>query len=469
MTGHLPANPRVDAAPNVRRTRLALTRIMLMLLAALAAVVPALLSTTSVSATAATGSMLPPFTVGETWNICQGYGGGPTHRGTYHYALDLTGAGCDNSASGRTVRAPKSGTVYYYQPSFGNLCVNTGNGGSYTLTHIYSSSAAGNVITAGQNVGTVAPAGQVQNNGVAHIHFQMWSTPGCYENTNGGIPFDTAHAARICGAPNLTAAGPNAGNGTWSGTRITGQTCGASSSALQPITGDWNGDGSTDIGLRRVSTGMFYFRTGPDWSQSTVSWSAGKGSDLQPITGDWNGDGSTDIGLRRVSTGMFYFRTGPDWSQSTVSWSAGKGSDLQPITGDWNGDGSTDIGLRRVSTGMFYFRTGPDWSQSTVSWSAGKGSDLQPITGDWNGDGSTDIGLRRVSTGMFYFRTGPDWSQSTVSWSAGKGSDLQPITGDWNGDGSTDIGLRRISTGMFYFRTGPDWSQSTVSWSAGKG
>jgi murein DD-endopeptidase MepM/ murein hydrolase activator NlpD len=51
----------------------------------------------------------------------------------------------------------------------------------------------------------------------------------------------------------------------------------AATSKLQPITGDWNGDGKTDIGLRRISTGMFYFRTGPSWRQTSVTWSAGAG------------------------------------------------------------------------------------------------------------------------------------------------------------------------------------------------
>jgi murein DD-endopeptidase MepM/ murein hydrolase activator NlpD len=101
--------------------------------------------------------------------------------------------------------------------------------------------------------------------------------------------------------------------------------------------------------------------------------SSGSSSSLEPVTGDWNGDGKTDIGLRRISTGMWYFRTGPTWNQTTVSWDPGKGTDLQPVTGDWNGDGKTDIGLRRISTGMWYFRTGPTWNQTTVSWSAGAG------------------------------------------------------------------------------------------------
>lgn len=174
-------------------------------------------------AQAATGNILPPFDLGTTWNICQGYNNpGVTHTGTSSYGLDLTGAGCDNSASGRTVRAPMAGTVYYYQASYGNLCVNVAGGRSYTLTHINGSVTSGSV-SAGQSVGTVAAPGTRGNNGVAHIHFQMWSTSNCYSSS--GIPFDTSHGTRICGAPDLTASGPNGGNGTWSGTSFTGQDC----------------------------------------------------------------------------------------------------------------------------------------------------------------------------------------------------------------------------------------------------
>lgn len=179
----------------------------------------------SAPAQAAAGNILPPFDVGQTWNICQGYNNpNVTHTGTSSYGLDLTGAGCDNSASGRNVRASMSGTVAYYQATYGNLCINVDDGRSYTLTHIDSSITSGTV-TAGQLVGTVAAPGQRGNNGVAHIHFQMWSTSNCYSSS--GIPFDSAHNARICGAPDLIANGPTGtGNGTWSGTSFIGESCG---------------------------------------------------------------------------------------------------------------------------------------------------------------------------------------------------------------------------------------------------
>lgn len=199
--------------------------------------------TTATPAAAATGNILPPFNAGETWYICQGYDGPISHTGTSEYGLDLTGGpNCDSSAAGRTVKAPIAGTVYYYQASYGNLCVNIAGGRSYTLTHIDSSITSGTV-TAGQAVGDVAPAGTRGNNGVAHVHFQMWATANCYSSS--GIPFDSAHGAQICGAPDLTAAGPSDGNGVWSGTAFTGQPCGSTPAARAGVKNGGFNNGSS--------------------------------------------------------------------------------------------------------------------------------------------------------------------------------------------------------------------------------
>jgi hypothetical protein len=174
------------------------------------------------AAHAATGNILPPFDEGQTWYICQGYDGTVSHTGTSQYGLDLTGSpNCGNGAAGRNARAPLAGTVAYWQAAFGNLCVNVAGGRSYTLTHINASVTSGNVV-AGQVLGTVGAAGTLNNNGVAHIHFQLWSSPGCYNSP--GVPFDSAHSARICGAPDLTVGGPGS-NGQWSGTAFVGSSC----------------------------------------------------------------------------------------------------------------------------------------------------------------------------------------------------------------------------------------------------
>ena len=201
-------------------------RVALILFALLAPLMMGMASVGAQPASAATGNMLPPFDTGQTWNICQGYNGSVSHTGTSLYGLDLTGAGCDNSAAGRNVRAPIDGTVSYWQASYGNLCVNIPGNRSYTLTHIDGTVTSGSV-AAGQLVGTVAPAGTRNDNGLAHLHFQIWGAPNCYNSSV--IPFDSADGTSICGAPDLVANGPIgvAGRGAWSGTSFTGATCGS--------------------------------------------------------------------------------------------------------------------------------------------------------------------------------------------------------------------------------------------------
>ena len=145
---------------------------------------------------------------------------------------------------------------------------------------------------------------------------------------------------------------------------------------------------------------------------------------FEPTVGDLNGDQKSDIGLRKIVSGVWYFKHGPNFGdQTTYNWGPGAGSDFEPIVGDFNGDGKWDIGLRRISTGVWYFKHGPNFGdQTTYNWSSGAGVNLEPITGDFNGDGKGDIALRRISTGVWYFKHGPNFTdQTTYNWSPGAG------------------------------------------------
>ena len=223
----------------------------------------------------------------------------------------------------------------------------------------------------------------------------------------------------------------------------------------------WDGTPVVDspdmVGVFRQSTKTFHLRPS-DWPASSsikINW--GTNSDL-PVTGDWDGDGSTEIGIYRPSTHTFYLRPS-DWPTTpvtTINW--GLRTDL-PVTGDWNGDGTTEFGIYRPSTHTFYLRPS-DWPASSsikINW--GTNSDL-PVTGDWDGDGSTEIGIYRPSTHKFYLRP-HDWPTTpviTINW--GTNSDL-PVTGDWDGDGSTEIGIYRPSTHTFYLRP-DDWPTTST-------
>ncbi|MFZ4434698.1 MAG: FG-GAP-like repeat-containing protein, partial [Microthrixaceae bacterium] len=274
---------------------------------------------------------------------------------------------------------------------------------------------------------------------------------------------------------------------------------GVSTTDFQPVSGDWDGDGRSDVGVRQISNGTFRLWSGRGWNLTSVPWVQAPGTDYEPFSGDWNGDGRDDIGIRRISDGRFYFRTGPTWSQSEVGWGTGAGTGHQPFTGDWNGDGKDDFGLRSVASGQFFFAPGPAWPGAranaqdalaaagdaswtplrTLRWDLAPTSLYQPTAGDWDGDGKSDIGLRNTSTGAFFFRSGPSYTATRnpgdpgvspgwtalqyLDWNLGPGAANKPLIGDWDGSGEDDFGLFDPTVPRFLFRTGPSWTATRAT------
>jgi hypothetical protein len=110
-----------------------------------------------------------------------------------------------------------------------------------------------------------------------------------------------------------------------------------------PVVGDWNHSGSTKIGVYRASTGYWYLDTNGNgaWDgcgvDTCVNW-GGDATDL-PVLGDWNGSGSTKIGVYRKSTGYWYLDANGNgaWdgcgTDACVNW-GGDPAD-EPLVGKW--------------------------------------------------------------------------------------------------------------------------------------
>jgi hypothetical protein len=253
-------------------------------------------------------------------------------------------------------------------------------------------------------------------------------------------------------------------------------------SPFRPITGDWNGDGKTDIGLKAKDGRWFVSFSDPITGRfvNQAQWLSNFGNDntdpggapFLPITGDWNGDGRTDIGLKSKDGRWFVAFSDPTTGQfvNQAQWISNFGNNntdpggapFLPITGDWNGDGRTDIGLKSRDGRWFVAFSDPVTGQfvNQAQWLSNFGNDntdpggapFLPITGDWNGDGRTDIGLKAKDGRWFVAFSDPTTGQfvNQAQWLLNMGNDYTdpggapfiPITGDWNNDGKTDIGLK---------------------------
>ncbi len=182
---------------------------------------------------------------------------------------------------------------------------------------------------------------------------------------------------------------------------------GFAGAADRPVTGDWNGDNTTTIGVVRPDSESNNWR----WLQRNANSGGSPDADFlygnkvidTPVTGDWNGNNTTTIGIARPDP------ESNNWIWRLANANAGGSVDVEfaygnknidrPVTGDWNGDNTTTIGVVRPDPESF------NWIWLLSNANAGGSVDVefaygnkttdQPVTGDWDGNNSTTIGVVR--------------------------------------------------------------------------
>jgi protocatechuate 3,4-dioxygenase beta subunit len=243
-----------------------------------------------------------------------------------------------------------------------------------------------------------------------------------------------------------------------------------------PVTGDFNGDGITDVGFFYAGQWFIDLNGNSQWDGADLWAKMGHEGD-QPVTGDWDGDGKTDIGIfGRAWPGdpaaiehepglpaPFNHRAGkknvPPRSEEaslghrTLRHTAkgdlradvidhvfhyGTHGDI-PVTGDWHGTGVHTIGL--FFRGHWIIDSNGDGKTDDLDthYFYGRGGD-RPIVGDFNGDGLDEIGIFRH--GVWYVDTNNDHVLDARDklFELGTDGDM-PVVGDWNGDGVDEPGV----------------------------
>ena len=132
------------------------------------------------------------------------------------------------------------------------------------------------------------------------------------------------------------------GNGVWdSGTDAASQAFGRQNDV--PIVGDWNGDGTEQLGVARWSTGHGAWTFALDdgsmaWGDGDRECVFGGTAHAVPISGDFNGDGSDSVGIYNRNDRRFYLNTDQDCTlgaDDRVTPAYGPDGQDRPLVGRW--------------------------------------------------------------------------------------------------------------------------------------
>jgi CSLREA domain-containing protein len=228
-------------------------------------------------------------------------------------------------------------------------------------------------------------------------------------------------------------------------------TPGVSDGFVVVATGDFNGDGNTDV-LWRDGAGRI-----DEWNMQNESWATSNflgshGADWQVAgTGDFNGDGTDDILFRQTSTGKLdaWIMQNGQWSRSVDLGSHGTDWTVIGI-GDFNGDHTGDILFQNTTTGAI-----DEWVMADGNWSRSQslGSHSTAFSsvavGDFDGDGTADVLWHDPTTGQaeqWHMRDG-QWAGSVDLGHVSTAYDLAGVN-DFNGDGTSDVLWHNHSTGQ---------------------
>jgi hypothetical protein len=250
-----------------------------------------------------------------------------------------------------------------------------------------------------------------------------------------------------------------------------------------PFTGDFNGDGTSEIGVFYRGEWFVDLNGNGTWDESDL-W-AKLGDELdRPVVGDWDGDGKDDIGIygpewfgdqRQIvkESGL------PDSHNLTVNDDTIKPKNVPPtkeeatdgqrllrlnsqgprradvidhvfrygdvadapVSGDWNGDGIRTVGVFR--SGHWRIDTNGDGRADVQDkgFHFGQRGDI-PVVGDWDGNGIEEIGLYRSGRWILDVNGNRELDAHDKVFELGGAAD-RPVVGDWNGDGIDEPGLYR--------------------------
>lgn len=165
-------------------------------------------------------------------------------------------------------------------------------------------------------------------------------------------------------------------------------------------------------------------------------------------TGDFNGDGKTDLVVTTSSGLIILLGSGDGSFQPKASYPFANGP-LSFAVGDFNGDGKLDLAVTAFNSGTVsvMFGNGDGTFQAPVSYGTGVNPSAAAV-GDFNGDGKLDFAVVNngsssvsifLNSGTGAFPSRQDFATATMPYAI--------VVEDFRNDGKLDLAVTDCSQG----------------------
>ncbi len=159
------------------------------------------------------------------------------------------------------------------------------------------------------------------------------------------------------------------------------------------------------------------------------------------VTGDFNGDGRTDLAVANNTSNdvSILLGNGDGTFQNQVTYAVGS-SPIALVTGDFTGDGRTDLAVANYNDNdvSILLGNGDGTFQNQVTYAVGSQPDAL-VTGDFNGDGRTDLAVANSVSNDVSILLGNGNGTFTAPGQLATALHATPLVADLNGDGTDDV------------------------------
>ena len=231
---------------------------------------------------------------------------------------------------------------------------------------------------------------------------------------------------------------------------------------MTPVPGDYDGDGLCDLAVYDRGAGLWYIASlaepaSLDESSNqesrinaprVLAWAeAWGGPGLDPVMGDYDGDGRWDLAVYDAAVGRWYIRT---LAGTVLAWDIAFGyPGAQPVPGDYDADCAWDLVVCGKATGLWH---GCSLEAGTLFWAeAWGGPGFDPVMGDYDGDGRWDLAVHDAAAGRWYIRT---LAGTVLAWDLAFGyPGARPVPGDYDGDQAWDLAVYGAAAGQWHIQS----------------